>query len=484
MARVSTGGDELTATEELFTQNATALSAASAGQFFRKTSQTAVEHATPSAGSIGGSTGSTDNAILRANGIGGGTIQSTGVVIDDSDNLLFPAEAAINFDSGDVTITHSAGNLTFAGAATYKFDNANVIPNQDAGGSLGQSNTGWSDLFLAANAVINFDNGDVTLTHTANALTLEGGDLTVPNLIVQTITGETNQELTIAADSEGITMTGEYLSVETTGSSTFEAGDWTLTATDGMTAEYGAEGGMAFSKTGNADTYGFLNFDNISTSNKTFTFPNATGNVVLDSATQTLTNKTIGVSQLSGQVALGNGGTGANLSDPGADRIMFWDDSAGAVDWLIVGSGLTITDKTITASGSPSFIGARVIQTGATALTTSWVACAFGAENFDTDSMHDNSTQNTRLTFTTAGKYHVGGAISIAANVAAGARILLNGTTVLATQRQGNSGVGEAPSVDTIYDFAQNDYVELQGYANATNTSGDANTSFWAYKIG
>jgi hypothetical protein len=55
---------------------------------------------------------------------------------------------------------------------------------------------------------------------------------------------------------------------------------------------------------------------------------------------------------VTGQLPLANGGTGANLSDPNADRILFWDDSAGATTWLTVGSGLTITDTTITASGS------------------------------------------------------------------------------------------------------------------------------------
>ena len=51
-------------------------------------------------------------------------------------------------------------------------------------------------------------------------------------------------------------------------------------------------------------------------------------------------------------VALGDGGTGASLTDPNADRILFWDDSAGAVTWLEAGSGLSITGTTITASGS------------------------------------------------------------------------------------------------------------------------------------
>ncbi len=51
-------------------------------------------------------------------------------------------------------------------------------------------------------------------------------------------------------------------------------------------------------------------------------------------------------------VALADGGTGATLADPGADRIMFWDDSAGATTWLTAGAGLTITDTTMTSSGT------------------------------------------------------------------------------------------------------------------------------------
>lgn len=49
-------------------------------------------------------------------------------------------------------------------------------------------------------------------------------------------------------------------------------------------------------------------------------------------------------------ISLANGGTGASLSDPGADRILFWDDSGGAIDWLTAGSGLTISGTTISAN--------------------------------------------------------------------------------------------------------------------------------------
>lgn len=38
-------------------------------------------------GTIGGSTGSTDNRLIRADGTGGSTVQSSGITIDDSDNV-------------------------------------------------------------------------------------------------------------------------------------------------------------------------------------------------------------------------------------------------------------------------------------------------------------------------------------------------------------------------------------------------------------
>ena len=50
-------------------------------------------------------------------------------------------------------------------------------------------------------------------------------------------------------------------------------------------------------------------------------------------------------------VPLADGGTGASLTDPNADRVLFWDDSAGAMTWLTMGTNLTITGTTLDASG-------------------------------------------------------------------------------------------------------------------------------------
>ncbi len=51
----------------------------------------------------------------------------------------------------------------------------------------------------------------------------------------------------------------------------------------------------------------------------------------------------------------------AALTDPGADRILFWDDSAGDIVWLTVGSNLTITDTTISATGGGGTVVPRTV---------------------------------------------------------------------------------------------------------------------------
>lgn len=94
-------------------------------------------------------------------------------------DLFLALGGVINFNNGDVTITHSADTLAFAGAATaYTFDSA-VRPSANDAAALGASGTAWSDLFLASGAVINFSASDITLTHSSNLLTLGGGDFLV-----------------------------------------------------------------------------------------------------------------------------------------------------------------------------------------------------------------------------------------------------------------------------------------------------------------
>ena len=48
----------------------------------------------------------------------------------------------------------------------------------------------------------------------------------------------------------------------------------------------------------------------------------------------------VAIAQLDTPVSLANGGTGASLSDPDADKVFFWDDSESASDFLTLGTGL------------------------------------------------------------------------------------------------------------------------------------------------
>ena len=69
-----------------------------------------------------------------------------------------------------------------------------------------------------------------------------------------------------------------------------------------------------------------------------------------------MANSSFNQTYLGVPVTLANGGLGVALTDPNADRILFWDDSAGAMAFLTAGTGLTITGTTIEASNSSASI--------------------------------------------------------------------------------------------------------------------------------
>lgn len=133
-------------------------------------------------------------------------------------------------------------------------------------------------------------------------------------------------------------------------------------------------------------------------------------------------------------VALADGGTGASLSDPNADRILFWDDSAGAMTWLTPGTGLTITGTTIDAAaggdlGVLNLQHQRAVSTEGGAFTAgSWHSRALNTEVLNTISgaSHVGST----VTMTIASP----GVISWTAHgLTAGAAVVFSTTGALPT---------------------------------------------------
>lgn len=72
-----------------------------------------------------------------------------------------------------------------------------------------------------------------------------------------------------------------------------------------------------------------------------------------DHATHTLSAGTVDLtSGVTGVLPLANGGTGANLSDPGADKLWGWDDTDDAIRFWTIGAGLSYDHATHTLSAS------------------------------------------------------------------------------------------------------------------------------------
>jgi len=108
--------------------------------------------------------------------------------------------------AGNITC---AKNLTVTGTATFSSTvdltgatvtgmtlSASVVaPDADDGAALGSTSLKWSDLFLASGGVINFNSGNVTLTHST-------GTLTMNNLL--TLSGNTGISFTGTAITKGI----------------------------------------------------------------------------------------------------------------------------------------------------------------------------------------------------------------------------------------------------------------------------------------
>jgi hypothetical protein len=125
-----------------------------------------------------------------------------------------------------------------------------------------------------------------------------------------------------------------------------------------------------------------------------------------------------------------------------------------------------VSNWSIVASSSVAAIAARVVHSANQSIASgsSGAALAFDTEYYDTDTIHDTATNNTRLTCKTAGKYSIIGMAVWDIN-ATGTRqlhIRLNGSTLIGSfSLPGVSSQNVYMLVATDYDLAVNDYLEL-----------------------
>ena len=145
-------------------------------------------------------------------------------------------ETKIDFEDAN-TINFYANN-----AKEVVLSENSLTPGTSDGTALGTASLMWSDLFLASGGVVNFDNGDITLTHSSNDLAIGGGTLTVDGGVkVDNITIDGTEidlssgDLTvdvagdIILDADGDDITFKAGSGDSNGLSfTNSSGSWTL----------------------------------------------------------------------------------------------------------------------------------------------------------------------------------------------------------------------------------------------------------------
>lgn len=126
------------------------------------------------AGTLGGSTGGTDNAIIRANGTGGATVQNSPATIDDSGTLNIPTGQTYNINN--TPHTHAGG---FSGAAddltTAETDTAKVLTPDGAGGvqwSTGAGGGGAGLVELVFDSTLGSDAANFDITSIPGAYAL------------------------------------------------------------------------------------------------------------------------------------------------------------------------------------------------------------------------------------------------------------------------------------------------------------------------
>lgn len=120
--------------------------------------------------------------------------------------------------------------------------------------------------------------------------------------------------------------------------------------------------------------------------------------------------------------------------------------------------------------------GCRVYNSAGISIpSTTNTVLTFDSERWDTDAMHDPAVNPGRITIKTAGRYHITGTFYYL-DAALGSReivIKLNNGVFIAGHGHDAPYVPEHTiTIDTIYTFALNDYIEFVAY----QTSGIAQT--------
>ncbi len=319
----------------------------------------------PAPGNVSGPVSSTDNAMVRWNGTLGDSIQNSGVIVDDSNNItgvanlrLTTTSAIQSAQSLGNTLLFQAYDVDGAAYTTFITLTANNTPTMDinttstigsayiyrVGGtdvSLADGGTGVSLADPGANRLWGWDDTDnsivwitigsgLTYDVATNTLTASGGGGGISG------PGSSTDNAIVRWDSgTGTVVQNSTVIVSDTGS---------ISGVENITSLTGA--GL---RTGTANTNTLLlqAYNTGGAAYTTFATLTAGASPTMDLSTSVTQGGAV-IYRVGGtDVSLADGGTGASLTDPNADRIFFWDDSASSTAFLTAGSTLAITTTSI-----------------------------------------------------------------------------------------------------------------------------------------
>lgn len=178
-----------------------------------------------SGGAIAAATGITSSGTITFSSISGSTqclqVNSSGVVSGTGSAC---GSGGSGITIGTTTITSGTntrilynnagvvGEYTLTGTGTVVVMQTSprfitdIAPTTNDNAALGTAALSFSDLFLASGAVVNFANGDLTVTHSTNTLTLSSGDTIDMNTGILTNIGNSGTDF--VASTGALTLAG------------------------------------------------------------------------------------------------------------------------------------------------------------------------------------------------------------------------------------------------------------------------------------
>ncbi|MEY2665093.1 MAG: hypothetical protein RLZZ480_198, partial [Candidatus Parcubacteria bacterium] len=305
------------------------------------------------------SNGGADEGISVA---AGGNVTVSGT-LGVTGGLTIDATTETNIESAIDTLANltSASSLATVGTITSGTWNGTAIST--ARGGTGADTSAYTNGLIGYNSSAITDIDTEAELETAlgslDVVTVTASDITSANLISM-LTDETGTGRAVFSISPAFSGTPTFAALTATSTVTMSGTAANIALGSNFISNGGADEGISVAAGGNVTVSGTLGV----TGGLTI---DATSETNIEAAIDTLANLTSASSLATvGTVTSGTwngtaigiayGGLGAAFTDPNADRLMFWDDSAGAITGITTLTGASISGTTLTIAVSTSEI--------------------------------------------------------------------------------------------------------------------------------